>query len=120
MDWQQAENDGLVRLRIEPDELCDYDNLAGDSFNPEVNTDIQPHVLAREEREFIDKINRDGVWGIIIGEFWNGEEWIHADSVWGFVGDDWKDSGYDLNVKDATLAQLTKLEHCECCGRPKI
>jgi hypothetical protein len=117
--WQLAEDNEQVRFRVEYDELADYENLAGDSFNPEVNTDIQPHILEREEREFIDKINREGVWGII-GEFWNGEEWIQADSVWGFVGDDWKGSGYDLDVKWSTLDQLSKVERCECCRRPKL
>lgn len=108
---------GKVRIRLLPDECADYDNLAGDMFNPAVNTDIEPEELERQEQEFKDRINRDGVWGVV-GEFWNGEEWEEADSCWGFVGDDWKGSGYDKEIRETTIKAYREQKHCPTCGRP--
>lgn len=65
-----------------------YENLAGDAFNPRVNTDISPEELARQEQEFIDLINNEGVYGYVL-ERWNpspDKGWEHVDSCWGFVG----------------------------------
>ena len=117
--WHQSDMQGLVRLRVVPDECSDMDNLKGDCFNPKVNADIPASRLEREERAFEDRVDRLGVWGIV-GEYFDGEEWQHADSVWGFVGEDWQDSGYDIDVMRMTLDALTTLEHCPNCGRPKL
>lgn len=98
-----SENENSVRIRVEPDYDVDLDFLLGDSYNPEVNPDIQPHVLKRQEKEEIDRINREGVYGII-GEYKCHccGNWQTADSVWGFVGDDWKEA--EDEIKYATLA----------------
>jgi hypothetical protein len=100
--WDEYEDD-RVRLLIQPDNDADLEFLEGDCFNPEVNK-INPETLKRQEKEFIDKINRDGVWGIVseVKCLCCGE-WTQADSCWGFVGDDWKESGCDLDVKAAAL-----------------
>ena len=108
----------LVRFKVIADEHWDYDNLAGDTYNPEVNTDIPEFCLQGEKKEFKKRINREGVWGIV-GEYWNGEEWQEADAVWGFVGDDWEDSGYDLDVKTSTVKAFENLSKCSTCGRPE-
>lgn len=115
--WDRKESAGLVRMTIEPDELCSYDDLAGDMFNPKANPDINPSLIAKQEKEFKDRIDRDGVWGIVT-EYFDGEAWQQADSCWGFVGDDWKDSGYDIDAKEAALDALTSVKHCKACGRP--
>jgi hypothetical protein len=108
---------GDVRLRIVADESIDLDNLFGDTFNPDVNTDIHPQRLERERQAEIDRVNRDGVWGIV-GEFFDGEEWQHADSCFGFIGEDWKDSGYDTNIMASTLEQAKNTRVCRACKRP--
>ncbi len=92
-----------VRLRIVADECADIDDLKGDCYNPDVNIDISEKKLRAQEIEFEAHVNEDGVWGVI-GEFWNGREWIETDSCFGFVGDDWQESGYDDDIKSATLA----------------
>lgn len=115
---QYCREEGLVRLRIEPDEICDLDNLLGDGFDPKHNPDIPAAKLAKEREEYVEKIDRDGVWGII-GEYWDGEAWQVADSVWGFVGDDYRDSGWDTDIMRSTLDAFATLEHCPTCGRPK-
>ena len=108
---------GSVRLRIEPDDSMNIEDLEGDTFNPKVNSDIPRARLEREQKEFREKVNRDGVWGVI-GEYWDGEEWQHADSCFGFVGDQWKDSGYDIHIMSSTLEQASKIKTCPTCHRP--
>ena len=64
-------------------------------------------------------MNRQGVWGIV-GEYFDGEVWQHADSCFGFVGDDWKNSGYDTDIMQATLDAARDASVCRCCGRPML
>jgi hypothetical protein len=64
-------------------------------------------------------VDRDGVWGIV-GEYFDGERWQHADSCFGFVGDDWKNSGYDTDIMRATLDEAKDVSVCRCCGRPIV
>ena len=108
---------GNVRLRVVPDEICSLEDLEGDCFNPKANPDIPASRLKRDREEFIAKVNREGVWGII-GEYFDGEVWQHADSCFGFVGDDWKHSGYDTDIMRATLDAARDARVCRCCGRP--
>jgi hypothetical protein len=103
--WQEA--DDLVRLDVQPDDFADLDNLFGDTFDAASNPDIPPARLEREKQNEIDRINQDGVWGIV-GQYKCPKcgQWCNADSVWGFIGDDWQDTGYELDVMNATLACL--------------
>ena len=108
---------GNVRLRVVPDETCSIEDLEGDCFNPKANPEIPASRLERDHKDFITKVNRDGVWGIV-GEYFDGEVWQHADSCFGFVGDDWKNSGYDTDIMRATLDVARDVRICRCCGRP--
>lgn len=108
---------GDVRLRIVGDDCVDLGNLFGDTFNPDVNTDIPASRLERERSAEIERVNRDGVWGVI-GEFFDGEEWQHADSCFGFIGEDWKDSGYDTDIMRSALEQAKNIHVCRACKRP--
>ena len=110
---------GNVRLRVVSDETCSLGDLEGDCFNPKANPDVPASRLQRGRKEFIEKVNREGVWGII-GEFFDGETWRHADSCFGFVGDDWKDCGYDTDIMRVTLNEARDARVCRCCGRPII
>lgn len=97
-----------MRLQVEPDDSVDLDNLIGDAFDPNVNQAIKPEKLKEQKQHEIDRINRDGVWGVI-SEYKCPAcgSWKTADSCWGFIGDDYKDSGYDLDVMEETLNKLT-------------
>jgi hypothetical protein len=110
---------GNVRLRLVPDEMCSLEDLEGDCFNPKVNPDVFASRLQHDREDFIAKVNRDGVWGVI-GEYFDGEQWRHADSCFGFVSDDWKNSGYDTDVMRATLDEAQHTRNCRCCGRPIV
>ena len=52
------------------------------------------------------RIERDGVTGIIAQVRTALGKWIEVDSCWGFVDDDWRDSGYDLDAMEAALDYL--------------
>ena len=130
---------GFVRIRIMPDDDADYGNLARDCFNPKANSDIRPALLAKREDEFKARISHDGVWGIV-GEYTlqecddscgyhnsNSDVYLgdsncrctfeHADSCFGFVGDDWKESGYLEDIMQSTISALRKAlqGRCPCC-----
>lgn len=94
---------GNVRLSIQPE--CD-EYQHGDYDNE------------RQRQEVIDRLNRDGLW-TVVGEYFDGEDWQHADSCGGFIGDDWKHSGYDVDIMEATMEAARKVAVCQCCGRPK-
>lgn len=107
-----------VRICFPPDETSDLEDLKGDTFNPSANPDIPRTRLVREEREFEEKVEREGVVGIV-GEYFDGEDWRHADSVWGFVGEeDARDSGYMEDVMEETMRQADAAEQCPTCHRP--
>jgi hypothetical protein len=70
------------------DEAYNLENLKGDCFNPEVNTDIDAELLAKDERRFEQRVHNEGVFGYVL-EKWNpeaGKGYEHIDSCWGFVG----------------------------------
>jgi len=110
---------GNVRLRLVPDEATSVEDLEGDCFSPKANPNVPASRLERDREEFIAKVSREGVWGIV-GEYFDGEVWQHADSCFGFVGDDWKDSGYDTDIMRATLNAARDARVCRCCGRPIV
>lgn len=98
IEFSQLTACNLVRLRIEPDESPDLswldqtDEQMGRGFEQQAKQ-IRATALA------------EGVWGII-GEYNAGDGWTHADSCWGFIADEWKDSGYDYDIMAETIRQL--------------
>lgn len=109
-EWECG--DSRVRIVAVPDDCCHMDDLKGDCFNPDVNNNINPNRLAREEREFEERVAREGVWGFR-AEYWNGAEWIETDSIFGFVGDDFIGSNYDDDLIESALAGLSECQSIE-------
>lgn len=93
-----------VRIVERGDDLC-FDDIAGDCYNPEVNKDINPNILKREEKEERERISSEGVW-FYESQYWDGADWEHADSIGGFVGGDFKRSGYMEGLQRAALDAL--------------
>lgn len=112
--WEPG--DSRVRIVEMPDYCADMDDLKGDCFNPDVNSDINPNRLSREEREFEDKVRQEGVWGYR-AEYWNGMEWIETDSIFGFVSDDFIGSNYD---DDLIESALDALDECQANAARKL
>jgi hypothetical protein len=104
-DW--SEGDSRVRIVAMPDDHCQMDDLKGDCFNPRVNSDINPNKLARDEKEFEERVASEGVWGFR-AEYWNYAEWIETDSIWGLVGDDFIGSCCDDDLMESALNGLSE------------
>jgi hypothetical protein len=100
-EWEKALP--CVRLRIECDEMP-YDDSYIDTW-----TDQRESEREKSRKALWERIEREGVVGVI-GEYFDGDEWVHVDSCWGFVGDDWVHSGYDTDIMRATLDAYT--EYC--------
>lgn len=97
-------HEGNVAFVVLPDEGADFEDLCGDSFNPEVNTDIPAKRLEQERKDFFDKVNREGVW-CYDSYFRDAQgEWEHADSICGIVGGEM--SGYDVDLMRSALSAL--------------
>lgn len=85
--------DSQFRILEHADEYADIENLKGDCYNPKHIVEMHGpdktiEELQREEREFEELVNREGVYGYIL-ERWNpatGVGYEHVDSCWGFVG----------------------------------
>lgn len=101
--FDELEYEGLVSFEVLPDESADWDNLVGDCYDPKVNSDIDPVILESQEQAEMDRANWGGIWGIVTKV---GSEPI--DSVWGFIADDWKDSGCDSDAKQSAIDFLAQ------------
>lgn len=99
--WRVAECDGLVRIVLTQDEDA-YDVSYVDTWD-----DASHHEKERIKKDILSQVARDGVW-TITGEYRQSDDddWTAIDSVGGFVGDDWRDSGYDVDVMLTTLDAL--------------
>lgn len=114
--FDAAESDDLVRIEVEPD--CDYD--AGEHEHGKVNhlgrwvpikdyrdPETGDRVKASDHCTECQKLERDGAW-VVVGQ-WRlspHDKWQTADCCGGFVGDDWRDSGYDTSIMQACLDAL--------------
>lgn len=87
---------GRVRLNIIPEEEA-YDVSYIDTW-----TDLSENQRDRIKAETILRCEQEGVW-IIRGEYWDSSLWLIADSCGGFIGQDWKNSGYDTDIMRAAI-----------------
>ena len=79
------------KLEKTPDYDWSLEDLKGDCFNAEVNSDIDPEKLKYEEKQFELRIEHEGVWNFnLINP--NGES---IESCCGFIGDGFFGSGVD-------------------------
>lgn len=103
-EWDAAEWEELVKLDVIP-EFDVYDDSFIDTWG------LSPKKAEAEKKEIHQRIERDGCW-IIVSYFRpdRDAEWIAVDSVGGFIGDDYKDSGYDTDLKRAALDALVNEE----------
>jgi hypothetical protein len=104
-EWSELSDD-QVRLRVVVDDDLDLSYLDQDMYTDKYRADVRT------------KAENEGGTGII-GEYFDGETWIHADSVYGFIGDDWKASGYDIDIMRATIDAYRALVVCPTCGRAR-
>ena len=96
-------------LEVEDWDVVDLEMLKGDSYNPKVNPDIDPKILAQEERDFELLVEVAGVYGYVL-EKWSpevGEGWMHVESCYGFIGEYNKEVDiYNHYIVDEFLKQI--------------
>lgn len=101
--WEDAEKNGMVRIRIEPDDMTDYDDLVGDCYDVELNQDSVPggaRTIIAQGKAFQRTIERDGIWGYIaeyciVCDTCGRDAWEYAESCWGFAGEVYEEALYD-------------------------
>lgn len=103
---------GLFRVVVERDEHYSVRDLLGDCYNPAANPGIDPAQLAREEKRERSRIRRQGVWGVVVEvRRKSTDDWEHPnsdglDSLWGNIGADFINSGYEPELMRAGLDWL--------------
>lgn len=103
---------GKIKVEAQPDTTWRYEDLSGDVFNPDVNNDICPKELKRQERNFKARIHRAGVW-FVESSYWTGRDWesiegISDNAISGFVGSDFFGSGYEYQLLKSALDAYNK------------
>jgi len=106
--------------------LSAFAYYASDFWQLEVIPDETPYDDSyiddpNEKKEVRQRIRDEGVYGIKAQ--WRlsvDEDWEDADAVWGFIGDDWKDSGYDTDMMCSAMREFidaTKPEQLDEVGQ---
>lgn len=109
-----AVKQGKIRITRVTDDDSSFDDLSGDIFNEEVNSDIAPIQLRKEASSFKRRMREQGVW-TMWSEYWTGREWENLEGVdhnciGGFVGNDFFGSGYELQLMEDALTAYNKQE----------
>ena len=96
--WDDLENEGKVRIVSEPSPDL-YDDSYIDTW-----TDVSQAKREQARKELWARIERDGVW-MYASEFWDEEiqDWKSADAIGDFVGNEFRDSGYDTDLREAAI-----------------
>lgn len=92
-------------VKLEPvSENEPYDDSYIDTW-----TDRTPRQREKDRKELRERIGNEGTWGLV--SYWRPNpraSWDQVDAVGGFVGDDWKDSGYDVDLMNAALRAVAR------------
>lgn len=117
MDYNDMAKRGLVVIEIVPDNDWDVDNMCGDTFNPDINTDISPERLEFEKSQYLEKIRDDGVFGVTLKMF-TGGHYETIDSLWGIDSYAYADTEVRKEMEATAVAYA--IEHnigtCSHCG----
>lgn len=89
---------GFVRLSEDPDDLG-LEDLFGDCYDPEVNSDINPNVLEKQRKAAERRLEIEGLWYVeSVYRDAAGDGWHDADGIGGFIGNDFYGSGYEIGL----------------------
>lgn len=92
------------RMSLVVDEVT-YDDSYIDTW------EVSDGEKAKAKLEVWTRIDQEGVWGLY-GEVACDccDSWVHVDSIGGFIGEDWKGSGYETDVLEACKTEAAKLK----------
>lgn len=111
--FEALQAEGKVRIEIFPSDMA-FEDLEGDTYNPQTNPDIPEAQLAAERKAEIERVNQEGVW-FISAQYLTAQGWKTADSCGGFIGEDWEGSGYDVDMMHAAIEAFEAYRVCPCC-----
>lgn len=94
------------------DEYSTPEDLEGDMFNPKVNSDIDPDVLAAEREEWVRDLETYGVWGMGLAK---AGKLLYDTFVWGIEGKGLEE--YAEQDPYELLAEMVRL-HSESLTNP--
>ena len=97
--FSDAEEKGDVSFEVLPDPEP-YDDSYIDTWD-----DVPEHMREAARNETRRRIENDGVWGIRSNAKLSCGSLHDVADCWGFVGDDWQDSGYDVDLKREALRE---------------
>jgi hypothetical protein len=96
----------LVAIHENPDDLS-FDDLHGDTFDVTIDHGINVNVVRKQRAEAMDRLEQEGQWAMEAVFRDPGEDgWHSADSIGGFVGEDFWGSGYEDDLRIAALEAL--------------
>lgn len=101
--FEERENAGIMRL-LTAEESEGYDASYVDTW-----TDLSTFRREKWKASILDRVNREGVY-CITSYVWDSPtvSYLPVDSCGGFIGDDWKDSGYDTDIKLSALEEYDR------------
>src|SRR5271170_7927826 len=85
------------------------DNEQYDDSYIDTWTDRTARQREKDRKELWERIRSEGTWGLV--SYWRPNpraSWNQVDAIGGFVGDDWKDSGYDIDLMSAALHEVAR------------
>ena len=75
------------RIYVEADEYWDVEDMLGDCFDPEVVICMSREKLAAKKKEYLKRLDQNGVVGIILEKYCpHCKEWVVVDALWGIEG----------------------------------
>lgn len=117
----------LIRIDVRPDDMCDLDDVFGDTFDVELNASSVPggeRTIKAQHKEAIRRVEQFGIVGIVSQyRLTPDSQWIDADSCWGFEGyyspDDPIENDCALDLLLSAREQLINSlqdRYCKRCG----
>jgi len=106
-NWRAVDAIRAARINCQWDEL-EAQDLLRVIQEPEIDWyEFDPSVDSKYKSEVEDRINREGYWIYLTQMRMSVDnEWETVDSCGGFIGFDWHDSGYDIDMKLAAIQAL--------------
>jgi hypothetical protein len=114
--FERLEAMGLVKVEVEPEPECYYwEDLEGDTFNPEANPDINPNVLKREQKAYRERVEREGVW-CLVGYVKTNDGWESVTSLGMIDSYDYaEESRNEMFYECIKHARDYIRNRCRCC-----
>ena len=108
-----AERDGLVKFEVvSDDETPDVSYI--DTWG------VSRDEAAKLKKAELQRIDDEGAWGIVVHARLGCGELHTIDSCWGFVGNDWQDSGYDADLRITALTSIGAHAHATPNVKPEL